>query len=242
MRFIRIHGRVVPIKDDRKTQKVAAVGVGATGAVIAADAARTDIVRQGVKQTLVRKRFAIQPMMLMQKKLGFGTHIQAIRGGKKAGHIFFNHKAGEGSIDWLGVKKEFRGKGISKTLAKEAAIDLKASGVKVLSSHVVHPRSTKLLSGSAKSSYWRVYRTTKKTGLSHMEQISKTTALKKVAHLKDKGIGSTIFRDTILPNNLRRAAKPFKSAAIKGRLALGLGVLGAGAWLGYKAFSKPKEK
>jgi len=259
-RFIRRNGRIIPIREKRKDQ--AAIGVGATGAAVAANAARTKTVYKTKNLTIERKAFSFMPMDSMQTKLPkFGTSLVAKnKDGKKAGRMVFTVDKQEGVIDWLSVKRSERGKGISKKLVKQGAIEMRSRGATEIFSHVVHPRSAALLEGEkgVKSTYYRVTRTTKKSGM-FLDQIGKKEALAKAGQWKGKSgkfsvkeflkgsvdlvtrkqkydyAGPTIFRQVKLPKTMRRQIKPFRTG--KNKLAIGLGAavaLSSLAYLGRK--------
>lgn len=247
-RFIRRNGRIIPIRQKRKDQ--AAIGVGAAGAALAADAARTKTVYKTKNLTIEKKGFSFMPMDSMTSKMPkFGTGLYAKnKKGKKVGKLIFtvDRKESEGVIDWLSVKRAERGKGISKKLAKQAAIEMRAKGGKEIFSHVVHPRSAALLEGEkgVKSTYYRVTRTTQKSGM-FLEEIGKKEALAKAGKWKGKpgkfkiseavaGVkdaitrkqkydyaGPTIFRQVKLPKTMRRQIKPFRTGKNKFAIALG---------------------
>lgn len=228
--FRRIRGRIVPI------------AVGGAGVAIAADAARSDIVRVAKDGSYsVRKKYAVMPMAAAKGELQIGTTISSHnKFGMKRGHInFFKNVAGEGEVDWLGVKKAHRGQGISKKLVSDAAAEMKSTGITHISSHVVHERSAGLFGDKVKSRFWKSYRTAKDGG-SFVKSISKKDALAAVANNKWKSKKGTaaIFRDVKIPS-LRRNIKPFKSTGIKAKIALGVGLAGLGA---YMFFKKAQEK
>jgi hypothetical protein len=148
--FRRIGGKVVPIT------------IGAAGAGIAADAARTRVVYKTKKMTIVRKRGTFMPIgSYSEKRPMFGTGLYAYSNrGKYMGRTIFDvtkeGKASSGNFDWLTVKKRYRGQGLSKKLAKQGAIEMKGMGAKSIFSHVVSPRSAGLFEGSkVKSTYWK---------------------------------------------------------------------------------------
>jgi predicted GNAT family acetyltransferase len=256
-KFIRRHGRIIPIREKRKD--AAAVGVGAAGAAVSLDAARTKTVYKTKNLTIERKQFSILPMeSLVSKRPALGTALFAKnKKGRRVGRMHFTVQDQEGVIDWLSVKKSERGKGISKKLAKQAAVEMRAKGGKEIFTHVVHPRSAALLEGEkgVKSTYFRVYRTTKKSG-SFMNEIGKKEALAKAGQWKGKPgkfsikeapklikdqlqytlasakrkskwdyAGPTIYRQVKLPKLMRRQIKPFRTRGNK--LALGLGAVTA---------------
>lgn len=254
-RFIRKNGRIIPIREKRKDQ--AAVGIGVAGTAVAADAARTKTVYKTKNLTIERKKFAFLPMSSVQdKRIRLGTGLYAKnKKGKKVGRLMFtvDRAEHEGIIDWLSVKRAERGKGISKKLAKTAATEMRDQGGKFIFTHVVHPRSAALLEGEkgVKSTYFRVTRTTKKSGM-FMDEIPKAEALAKAGMWKGKpgkfkladvaenakaavtGLfskakydyaGPTIYRQVKLPKHMRRQIKPFRT--FKNKLAIGLGAAAA---------------
>lgn len=228
--FRRINGRIVPIV------------VGGTGAALALDAARSDVVRVTKSGYSVRKKFTLMPMSLSKGEIEVGTTITHRNNmGRKLGTVSF-HKGvdGMGEINWLSVKKWARGKGISKHLVHDAAVEMRDAGMKKLSSHVVHERSASLLGNKSRSTFWKSYRTSK-DGSSFVKQVGKKEAIASVAGGKWKEKGKSVaavFRDTTLPR-MRRVTKPFKSLGIKAQLVAGIGLIGLGAYLGY---NKREEK
>lgn len=219
--FRRIGGRIVPI------------AVATTGAAIAADAARSDIVRTAKDGSYsVRRKYSVMPMALSKGELKIGTSISNYtKFGIKRGHInFFKNVADEGEVDWLGVGRKYRGKGISKGLAADAAVEMRSQGIKKLTSHVVHERSAKLFGDKVKSSYFKSYYTAK-DGSSFVRRIGKTAAMEfvRATKFKNKQPTAAIFRDVTLPK-LRRNRIPFKSVGIKSKMGLGLGLVGAGLY------------
>jgi hypothetical protein len=109
--FRRIGGRIVPIS-------VGAVGV--SGAVAAADAARTHTVYAKKGVTMVRKKFVVMPQSILAGSPSLGTKISMHnKRGTTVGHSFFNvdKNDAEGSFDWLSVRKKYRGKGSSRTIS-----------------------------------------------------------------------------------------------------------------------------
>jgi GNAT superfamily N-acetyltransferase len=241
--FRRIGGRIVPI------------AVGTAGAVVAADAARTRVVYKTKNLTMVRKEGVFLPIAsFSERRPAFGTGLYAYnKSGKYVGRTLFDvtkeGKTSYGSIDWLGVKKKFRGKGVSKKMVRQAAVEMKSKGAGSIFSHVVSPRSAGLFEGSkVKSVYW------KETGRGYLEQVSKKEAMARVNKwskpmkvgelasrwsrpkniLKDikssiknfnkkenYGFAKPIFRDVKLPKNLKRLSKPYMPTSAKLRLGVG---------------------
>lgn len=250
VRYIRKNGRIIPIREKRTDQ--ALIAAGSVGAAVSADAARTKTVYKSKSLTIEKKMFSIMPMDTLQSrypKFGDALFAKNVQG-KRVGRMHFTVEGKEGVIDWLSVKKSERGKGISKKLVKQAAIEMRAKGGKEIFTHVVHPRSAALLEGEkgVRSQYWRVARTTKKSGM-FLEGIGKKEALAKAGQWKGKPgkfnvaefladsfkswrmnnkqkyaaqyAGPTIYRQVKLPNTMRSSIKPFRS--MKNKLALGLG-------------------
>lgn len=269
-KFIRKRGRIIPIREKRKD--TAAAGVGAVGTVVAADAARTKTVYKTKNLTIEKKKFAFLPMSSIQDRrprLGTGLYAKN-KDGKKVGRLMFtvDRAENEGVIDWLSVKRKERGKGISKKLAKTAATEMRDQGGKFIFTHVVHPRSAALLEGEkgVKSTYYRVTRTTKKSGM-FMEEIPKGEALKKAGMWKGKpgkfklsdaisnvretatGLfskkakydysGPTIYRQVKLPAKMRRQIKPFRT--MKNKLSIGIGVAAAISSAAYLLRQRRRE-
>lgn len=260
MKFIHKNGRIIPIREKRKD--AAAVSVGVAGAAVATDAARTTTVYKTKNLTIQKKKFTFMPMDSLQSKMPkFGDALFAKnKAGKRVGRMHFTTDGSEGIIDWLSVKRSERGKGISKKLAKQAAIEMRGKGAKEIFTHVVHPRSAALLEGEkgARSTYFRVYRTTKKSG-SFMTEIPKGEALAKAGMWKGKPgkfsvkealqeafssfrktpkrkyamdyAGPTIYRQVKLPKLMRRQIRPFRTTGNK--LAIGLGAAAAIGSLAY---------
>jgi predicted GNAT family acetyltransferase len=221
--FRRIGGRIVPIT-------IAAVGAG-----VAADAARSDVVRTAKDGSYsIRRKGSVMPMALTKGEIKFGTSVtNYTKYGQRRGHInFFKNVAGEGEVDWLGVGKKFRGKGISKNLTSDAAAEMRSQGIKKISSHVVHERSAKLFGDKVRSRFYKSYYTGK-DGSSFVRGIGKKAALAYVNGTKWKGKqpAAAIFRDVVIPK-MRRNRVPFKSIGIKSKIGLGLGLFGYGL---YKA-------
>lgn len=224
--FRRIRGRIVPIT------------ISVAGAGIAADAARSTVVRTDkLGNYSVKRTHALMPMSLAKGELRLGTSITSYNkfGQKRGGISFLKNVMGEGEIDWLSVKRKFRGVGVSKQLTHDAAAEMRHAGIKKISSHVAHPRSAKLFGDKVKSTYYKSYYTSK-SGESFVNQIGKKKAMELVGAYKWKSKSNTtaaVFRDVKIPK-LRRMVAPFKSAAIKGRIGLGLGLVGLGLYLGNR--------
>jgi predicted GNAT family acetyltransferase len=173
VRFIRKNGRVIPIheKGDKRKERpsrAAGAAVAAGGAAVAADAARTTQLYRDGSITVIKKRFAFQPMantfgtsLHMYKRqgpssyLGPDLHNPAKR--VQAAKVFFyktGDRAGkEFSISWLSTAKKFRGQGLSKDIMKHASNEMRAQGGTSLWSHVVHPNSAGL--GKKRGTFWK---------------------------------------------------------------------------------------
>lgn len=261
VRFIRVHGRVVPIRDKNEGhQKAVGVSVASAGAVVAADAARTTRIYQKGGVAIDKKLFAFQPMA---NTLGTSLHLS--KKGEHAAKVFF-YKTGDNagkefSISWLSTAKKFRGQGLSKDLMKHASVQMRAQGGTSLFSHVVHPNSAGL--GKARGTFW------KELSNGYLAKVSEPTAMKHVkawaAELKSKpspfgieGIGarlrsfafhkgkdlkesskaSAIFREVRIPNFRSITHTAFRTTANK--IALGLGVAAVAGGL-YYAFRKRND-
>lgn len=253
--FRRINGRLVPIA-------VGAAGAGA--AAVVADAARTKRVYETKKFTIDRKGFSIQPFSGM--KLGDGL-VMRTRRGARVGQARFYVDPGDGTatFSWLGVKRRFRGRGMSQVLSRQAAIEMKAQGAKSIFNHVVHPGSLLTHFDGRRDKLWKEGRALKSGG-AMMEQVTKQQAVKSVTRWRKetealdkmgwaeyffetqknkgkKGGARAIFRETSLGAvPTRRPLTPYRTLGNKLRLGVG-SVLAAGAvaYLATIGSNRPKE-
>lgn len=191
--FRRIGGRIVPIS---------------VGSALAYDAARTKVVSNSGGIKMVRKINTVQPLSsIASRKLVFGTTIKSYdNSGKRVGQILFNKYQGAGNVEWLSVKKKFQGKGHSKKLIKQAAIEMKRSGIDKLTGHAITKRSAKVYEG------FKGVKTFASRG-------GKLT----------RNIKAGVYREAILPKfTAALKKKPYMSGDNKIKLALGLGFVGYG--------------
>jgi hypothetical protein len=249
--FIRKNGRVIPIHDEKDgaQKKAAAVAAGTSGAVVALDAARTKRVYNGKRFTMDRKQFTFQPFAGAQLGDTLVMHDKA--SGKRIGQArYYVEKASDvGSFSWLGIKKPFRGKGMSKTLARQAGVELRAKGAKSIMSHPVHPGSVLSQYDRKRDKFW-LDLGQYKDGDRKLYPLTKKEALERVGNWKkasDKMPGGmlgtmkqekklmrvrAVFRETMLPRTIRRSVQPFRTLSNKVRLFGGAGLaLGAAAYL-----------
>lgn len=213
--YRRIRGRIVPI------------AVSVSGLAVAADAARTRTVWQNKAKNLhiIRKRFT--HTLPTYGNIGDTLILKKGRAVVGTANYLRNDKS-EFAFGWLGVKKQFRGKGLSKHLSRQAVVEIKSKGGKSLYNNVIHERSLSTSFGRGRDSLWKM-------GKSNMSyRITKKEALSSINTLKSKGgYGVNVFRETNLTGvRLRRTLKPFMSSATKLKLAAGLGA----AALGFSMF------
>lgn len=246
VRFIRVHGRIVPIRVDVNVNSKAASNrgkqgssggssdvtkaglvVGTAGAAVAADAARTRRIysRNGV--TIDRKKFSLQPFQM--DRLG-DTLIMRDKLGKRMGRASWYRDGDKAGFSWLGVGKKFRGQGHSQTLSRVAAHEMKKSGAKRIWNHVVHPGSA-TVNLTKNDSFWKVQRI-KADGDAILEHVTKGAALRNINfHRKTKGVfTSDIFRETLLKGRtiMPGIRKAHLTTGMKVKLAAGLTVAAAG--------------
>lgn len=226
--FRRIRGRIVPIKRDGSPDKKRAAGAAAVvgGSALAADAARTSRVYRNVKTgvTIDRKKFSYQPFVHT-----IGDKLTMRKGGKTVGQArYFNRGGGEFGFSWLGIKRDFRGQGHSKTLATQAVKQMRAKGGKSLFNQVVHPGSMKT-GLSARDTFWRERSFGR--GQKHLYQMTRKDAAKNIRMWRNKRgvLTSDVFRNTDLRGLSGPRTRPYKTRAMKGRMAIGAGVAAIGA-------------
>lgn len=256
VKFIRKNGRIIPIrpKGEKDNSRKAGAAAAAGGTLVAADAARTERVYSKAGVTIDRKKFSFQPMVNT-----FGTSLHMEKGGKKAASAYFYKTGdpGEFSMSWLGVKRPFRGQGLSKDIMRQASVEMRSQGGKTIFSHVVHPNSAQLGGKKVASTYWKELKN------NFMKPVSEKTAMKHVtawsadyhakpkfgtmAALKEsfnwnkakgKEAAPAIFREVKIPR-FQRTMQPFRTTANKVTMALGAAIALTGA---YFAFRKPDVK
>lgn len=221
--FRRIGGRIVPIS------------IAGAGGLVAADAARTTRVYSKAGVTIDKKKFAIQPFVFDR----LGTRLEARVNGKLAGTSSFFRGAGEETlkdtlksktygISWLGVKKNFRGQGISKVLSKQTAKEIRRAGGNELWNQVVHKRSLLTNFSSKRDKLYKITDTVyKKVGLKK--------ALGNIKYWRNKKgqLGSDIFRSTTLVGVRKPALKPYRTLGNKLSIGFGLAALLGGTALAF---------
>ncbi len=219
--FRRIRGRIVPIS------------VSVTGAAIATDAARTKRVYNAGGITIDRSKFSFQPFA----GATLGNKLTLKKGGKFAGVArTYVNDGSEHSFSWLGIKKQFRGQGLSNVLAKQAAVEVKDQGGKTFFNHVVHPNSANLFGKNSRNKY---YMERIKKGEQYFEKISKPKAMGRVKSWHTKGFArNAIFRETFIPSDIKRTITPFRTLGNKMKIGLGIGLALAGASMMLKRDKK----
>jgi predicted GNAT family acetyltransferase len=219
--FRRIRGRIIPIS------------ISITGAGMALDAARTKRVYNTGGITIDKKTHAFQPFA----GATLGDHLIIKKDGKFAGHArTYINDGTEHSFSWLGIKKKFRGQGLSNILAKQAAVEAKDKGGKTFFNHVVHPNSANLFGKDSVNKYY-VERIRK--GEQIFERISKPKAMSRVKTWHSKGFAkNAIFRQTVIPKTLKRSITPFRTIGNKMKIGLGIGLFITGASMLFKKGDK----
>lgn len=243
VRFVRIHGRVVPIRGGgnraRNGNNYVTAGAGAVGAVGAAtayDAARTRRIYERNGITIDRKKFTIQPFvhdrlgerLIMRDKLGkkMGTASWY----KDVDVFSDSNQKTMGSFSWLGIRKKYRGQGHAQTLSRVAAHEMKKAGLDAVWNQVVHPNSA-TTNLTKHDSFWKAGKKAK--GGVEFTQVTKQQALKNINwHRKTRGVmTSDIFRMTNLKKQktvMPGIRKAFMTGGMKKKLALGVAAAAAG--------------
>lgn len=224
VKFVRIRGRVVPIRS-RKKEKIASGTAAGIGVAVAADAARTTRIYDKKGVTIDRKKFTYNPFA---HKIGDGLYMK--KNGKFVGHsrIYMSPDGAKNSaaFSWLGIKKEYRGKGYSKILSKESSKLMRSKGADYILNQVVHAGSINTNYNRARDTFWYLkgdhfYKTTKKYAMKNVRD-----------HIKSGYKTSDIFRETDL-KGVRKAGKGFRTFGNKAAIVGGLSVAALGS---YNAF------
>jgi len=221
VRFIRKNGRIIPIRIDQDSVEKAGLGAaGAAGVVVAADQLNTTRVYQKGNVTIDKKKFALQPFV----KDRLGSKMVLRVDGKKAAVANYYRGAFDDDVksfgfSWLGVKREFRGEGLSKIISKEAARDMRRQGGEYVFNQVVHQNSLKT-NLSSRDTLYRLGRG------NNFNPVSRRDAMKNINfYRKKKGmLTSDIFRETSIKGIPRftKHSQPFRTTTNKALIGLGL--------------------
>ena len=233
VRFVRIRGRIVPIRQKNK-KKVSAVTSGA-GAAIAIDALNTKRIYQNGDITIDNKRFSPQP-----NSFKVGSQSIMKKNGKKIGRSFFSRTGifseGDFSFGFISIKKSERRKGYSKILSKESVREIRRQGGNNLINQVIHKGSLHTNYNRKRDKLW------KSTDGVNFSGITKKQALKNLLAYKKNGIkgGSDVFRETKISGIHRKTkySNPFRTKSNKARIAIGTLMAVGGAFSLLKGESK----
>ena len=190
--FRRIGGRVIPIT---------------VGGAAAASAANTTRVYKKGNITIDKKKFSFAPVTKT-----FGSRYNLSVAGKKAANATVAvAKDGEATFGWLGVKKKFQKKGLSKVLSKEAIRDSRRKGATHVFNQVIHPGSALTNYSKGRDTFWRISQRAKADGSVDFFETTKTKAMQKVnkAHKFHKELGAEIAQEA------RRSLPKYKSGKIR---------------------------
>lgn len=221
MKFIRVHGRVIPIREHGQSDghTKAAVAVGAVGAATSLNALNTTRVYEKGAMFVDKKKYVASIFHPTKLASQLKLHVDG-----KAVAVAHHHVAPEfgknvHTIAWLRTSLNERGKGYANQLTKIAAKDIKGAGGKSVVSYALHE-------GSISTNYRPKFDTFfTKSGL----DLHGLKFKEAIAGVKSEG---AVWRKTELTGLHKLKFTPYRTTANK--IAIGVGaaaVIGAAAYI-----------